>query len=94
MTTLAEIARTVCAHWNVSEVQLYSRTRCKKRIAQARCVFYWLARSITGKSWQCIADHIRRHHATVYKCANELEKRMADNGELYYDIMAIRAEFV
>lgn len=94
MTTLAEIAHAVCAHFDVSEAEIFHRTRGVKEAAEARQVMYWLAREITGKSFPTIARCLGRDHTTIISGYRKVDMLMATNDSFYSDVMAIRGEFL
>lgn len=93
MTTLADIAHAVCVHLGVTEEQLFQRTRGLKEAAEARQVFYWLGREVTGKSFPQIARCLGRDHSTVIHGWRRVDARLANDDRFYSEVMAIKGEF-
>ena len=93
MTTLAEIAHAVCAHYDVTSDELFRRTRGSRSVVQARQVFMWLAKDRTIKSYPEIARYLGRDHTTVIHGVRATDNQLATDDRFYSEVMAIKGEF-
>jgi len=88
--TLAEITRGAAREFGLSMSDIRGRTRLNGLVLARHCAMF-LARELTGKSLQAIAEFFGgRRHSTVAHACSQLEKRMVDEPDLRQHLAQIR----
>lgn len=87
------IQRCVCEMVGIPLVAMQSTSR-KSHFVEARWIAYYVAREITRKSYEEIADNFRAgtDHATLIYGIRELEKRCSVDPKLASNVAEIKAE--
>jgi chromosomal replication initiator protein len=90
MPRMSEIVRAVCAHYQVSEIDLLSERRARA-IARPRQVAMWLGKKMTFRSLPEIARSLRRgDHTTVMHGIKVIDGLIRSDPWIMEDIQAIR----
>lgn len=87
---MSEIARAVCDHYGLTQIDFYSDRRARK-VSRPRQVAMWIARQMTIRSLPEIARFLRRgDHTTVIHGIRTIEGLIDKDEDLVADIHAIR----
>lgn len=87
--TLEEILQTCCKHWNVSQEEVFSKSR-KANIVLVRQVVMYLAQKLTKLTASKIGLLIGgRNHATVLHSIKQVSDRMATDPDFSKDVKSL-----
>jgi len=91
--TIDDILETVCQHYNVSQQNVFSKSR-KRDYVQVRQISMYLAQKYTkmpaGRIGQLIGN---RDHSTVIHSCNTVEKRLKDDKAFSEELASIENSF-
>ncbi|MDR1168478.1 MAG: chromosomal replication initiator protein DnaA [Heliobacteriaceae bacterium] len=81
MITIDKVAKTAGEYYGVSLADFKSASR-SQRVSGARHVAVYLARDLTGKSFESIAEYFNKKHTTMLYSYEKIKEDMKTNKEL------------
>ena len=89
--TIDKVAKITAEYFNVTLADFKSSSRNQK-VSSARHVAVYLAREITGKSFESIADYFNKKHTTMLYSYEKIKDELKMNKELDRSISEIRGK--
>ena len=89
--TIDKVAKITAEYFNVTLADFKSSSRNQK-VSSARHVAVYLAREITGKSFESIADYFNKIHTTMLYSYEKIKDELKMNKELDRSISEIRGK--
>lgn len=89
--TIDKVAKITAEYFNVTLADFKSSSRNQK-VSSARHVAVYLAREITGKSFESIADYFNKKHTTMLYSYEKIKNELKGNKELDRLISEIRGK--
>lgn len=89
--TIDKVAKITAEYFNVTLADFKSSSRNQK-VSSARHVAVYLAREITGKSFESIADYFNKKHTTMLYSYEKIKNELKMNKELDRSISEIRGK--
>ena len=89
--TIDKVAKITAEYFNVTLADFKSSSRNQK-VSGARHVAVYLAREITGKSFESIADYFNKKHTTMLYSYEKIKDELKMNKELDRSISEIRGK--
>ena len=87
--SIAQVAKAVGDYYGVSIADFLSSAR-NQRVSSARHVAVYLAREITQKSFEAIAEYFNKKHTTMLYSHDKIKDDLKTNKNLEQDIAVIR----
>ena len=87
--TIDKVARTVAEYYNVT-LQDFKSTSRNQKVSSARHVAVYLAREITGKSFESIAEYFNKKHTTMLYSYEKIKEEIKHNKELDRAVFEIK----
>ena len=87
--TIADTAKAVGEYYGVSISDFFSSAR-NQRVSSARQIAVYMAREITQKSFEAIADYFQKKHTTMLYSYDKVKNEIRTNKELEKSINEIR----
>ncbi len=87
--TIDKVAKTVAEHFNVTLADFKSAARNQK-VSGSRHIAVYLAREITGKSFESIAEYFNKKHTTMLYSYEKIRDELKINKELDRTISEIK----
>ncbi len=88
--TIDKVAKAVGEHYGVSIADFLSSSR-NQRVSSARHVAVYLARELTQKSFECIAEYFNKKHTTMLYSYEKIKDELRVNKELDRAVAEIRS---
>ena len=88
--TIDKVAKAVGEHYGVSIADFLSSSR-NQRVSSARNVAVYLARELTQKSFECIAEYFNKKHTTMLYSYEKIKDELRVNKELDRAVAEIRS---
>lgn len=88
--TIDKVAKAVGEHYGVSIADFVSSSR-NQRVSSARHVAVYLARELTQKSFECIAEYFNKKHTTMLYSYEKIKDELRVNKELDRAVAEIRS---
>jgi chromosomal replication initiator protein len=89
--SIGSIQETVCAHFEITQGELLSRSRVSV-VMWPRQIAMYLSKELTDHSLPCIAREFGgRDHTTVMHACRRVAKRIATSPEAYADVETLTA---
>ena len=89
--TIDKVAKTVAEHFNVTLDDFKSAARNQK-VSGSRHIAVYLAREITGKSFESIAEYFNKKHTTMLYSYEKIRDELKINKELDRTISEIKSK--
>jgi chromosomal replication initiator protein len=87
--TIAQVAKAVGDYYGVSISDFLSSAR-NQRVSSARHIAVYLAREVTQKSYEAIADYFCKKHTTMLYSYEKVKKDLKTDKDMEQDISVIR----
>lgn len=87
--TIDKVAKTVADYYNVT-LQDFKSTSRNQKVSSARHVAVYLAREITGKSFESIAEYFNKKHTTMLYSYEKIKEEIKHNKELDRAVFEIK----
>ncbi len=87
--TISDVAKAVGEYYGVSVADFLSSAR-NQRVSSARHIAVFMARELTQKSFEAIAEYFRKKHTTMLYSYEKIKKEMSTDKELENEIREIR----
>ena len=87
--TIDKVAKTVADYYNVT-LQDFKSTSRNQKVSSARHVAVYLAREITGKSFESIAEYFNKIHSTMLYSYEKIKEEIKHNKELDRAVFEIK----
>ena len=87
--TIDKIAQVTAQYFNVT-LQDFKSTSRNQKVSSARHIAVYLAREITGKSFESIAEYFNKKHTTMLYSYEKIKEDLKTNKELDSEINDIK----
>ncbi len=87
--TIDKVAKTVAEYYNVT-LQDFKSTSRNQKVSGSRHVAVYLAREITGKSFESIAEYFNKKHTTMLYSYEKIKEEIKHDKELDREVIEIK----